>query len=159
MPTSNGFVSKCLQDRSAPVPHPCRARAAPVPNPFPSVSETGVATKVVCTLVESMISEGQTSLHLAIPIYSPVISQSLLALLISTGRSQDRLTHVSIVFLEVQGLYTAGEATRGASRLWKGWLRKASRQDCGFADWLRRASRMFVPQTSLTFAPHVVESS
>ena len=59
-------------------------------------------------------------------------------------------------FLEVQGLYTAGEATRGASRgqnLWKGWLREASRQDCGFAEWLRRASRMFVPQTSLTFAP------
>ena len=40
----------------------------------------------------------------------------------------------------------------------EGWLRKASRQDCGFAEWLRRASRMFVPQTSLTFAPHVVES-
>ena len=60
-----------------------------------------------------------------------------------------------LFFLEVQGLYTAGEATRGASRgqnLWKGWLREASRQDCGFAEWLRRASRMFVPQTSLTFA-------
>ena len=54
------------------------------------------------------------------------------------------------------------EAMWGASRgqnLWKGWLREASRQDCGFAEWLRRASRMFVPQTSLTFALPCCESS
>ena len=30
---------------------------------------------------------------------------------------------------------------------------EASRQDCGFAKWLRRASRTLVPQTTLTFAP------
>ena len=44
--------------------------------------------------------------------------------------------YLSIDFLEVQGVYTAGEATRGALRgqiSWKGWLREASRQGCGFA--------------------------
>ena len=50
---------------------------------------------------------------------------------------------MSIVFLEVQGLYTAA---RGDANSWKAWLREQGRG----SQWLR--ARTFVPQTSLMLA-------
>ena len=63
---------------------------------------------------------------------------------------------MSIAFLG-SGLIRFWEGYAGGLRenSWKGWVREASRQDCGFAEWLRRASRM-LPQTSLT---HVLSCS